>query len=917
MRRKGLRRVAACVFAAGMLAPVAAQATDFDGALVGRQSDGSVVIPTNQRLRPAGTQIELTGRPVAAAIRPDQRTAALLNGYGRALLVLDLATDTVLQEFTTAGGSASFGGLLYSADGNTLYASQASGRIVVCTVGADGKLTLARYINTPASTIPWPGREDNDAYPGGMAFSSDGTKLYVTLNRNNTLGLIDLATSTFVAQIPVGNAPVAVVVDGARAYVANRGGRPARPGDTTVDSSGTPIVADAQAGFSTTGTVSVVDLAAGRETATWNVGLQPAALLQLGKRLFVANANSDTVSIIDVATGTVKGLDVATARIGSSSLRGPSPDFALGAQPNALAFVDGKLWVTLPRLNALAAFALDVPKAGQAQFLGLVPTGWYPSSIVADATRGRLLVANAKGVGSLGPDAKTGPDPSTNRTGRYVHSNKGSVSLIAYPSAAQLATYTRTVVDNNGWLDGTWARLAGGASVAPRAASGPTPIPYRTGDPSVFKHVVYVVKENRTFDQLFGDLAGANADPNMLQFGERVTPNQHALARQFGVFDNCYDSGSLSADGHQWSTQAFAPDYLETAFGGFIRSYPFNAGDALAYTPNGFIFTNALDHGRSVRVWGEYVNGLKADGVEMGPWLSGPGHGQTEAGHWSDFWNDTKILAGQVQGTPHVRLEAHSDIPALDQIIDRAYPPYHQIINDQYRVEVWLKAFRNYVANGDMPQLSILCLTSDHTNGVSSNYPTPAAMVADNDLALGRVVEAISKSPYWKDTVIFVVEDDAQNGVDHVDGHRQPAFVISAYNKPNQVISRLHSQVTFIRSMEQILGLPPMNTMDAAVDPTSLGELFADHAVQPAFDVRPTNIPLDTMSFAASTLTGIERAWAEASDAMDFSHPDAADEELLNRAIWYATKGYETPYPGDSRPLWPEEVHSYLDARER
>jgi YVTN family beta-propeller protein len=874
--------------------------------LVGRQLDGSVVVTTNQILKPAGRQVEFRGRPLAVALSPDRRTAAILNGTNQAIVLVDVASWTVKQEFTAAGGSASFDGILYSQDGRKLYASQATGRLIVADVAPDGTLSLNRFIQTlPKSPILYQGREDGDPYPGGLALSVGGTTLYVVLSRNNSLAVLDLATDRVLAEIPVGNAPHAVAVHGNKAYVSNQGGRRARGSDFTNDSSGTPIVADRDSGHAINGTVSVVDLQEAREIQSIEVGVHPTALALDGSRLFVANTNSDSVSVIDLEKDRV----VRTIAVD------PFPGALLGSSPNALAFHDEQLVVSLGRANALALFQIGSHPWGGARLVGLVPTGWYPSSLAVDPATGRLIVVNGKGVGSLGPEAIVGPDPATNKTGKWVHSNQGSASLIEAADLRDLGRFTRQVFANNGWdklrEDGTYVRDSNGRSwlMAPARHAKPVPIPERLGQPSVFKHVFYIIKENRTYDQVFGALRQGNGDPKLVQFGRDVTPNQHAIAEQFVLFDNLYDSGSLSADGHQWVTQAFVPDYIEKSFGGFTRTYPFNGGDALAYARTGFLWDNARRHKRSVRVYGEYVNGLRADGEEMGPW-SGTflGHGVTEAGTWSDFHWDAQLLAADRDAELHVELEAHSDIPSLEAIINKKYPPYHMVIPDQYRVEVFLREFEQYVQQRSLPDLVIMALTNDHTEGTRATYPTPRAMVADNDLALGRVVEAISNSPYWKDSVIFVIEDDAQNGVDHVDGHRTIGYVISPYTKRGVVDSRYYTQIDMIRAMEQILGLPPMNQMDMAVEPTSMRQVFTHAPDFSPFRYLPNQVPLNELNPSLAGLTGVQREWAVASNAMNFSRPDIAGEDALNRAIWYATKGFDVPYPGDDRVLRPSEV---------
>lgn len=872
-------------------------------ARVGAQPDGSVLLPTNQRLEASGQQIEFPGRPVALAVHPNGRTAAVLDAYYHSIVVIDLETLTVKQEFADAGVSASFAGLTYSRDGRTLYASQAKGRIVRATVAQDGTLALAGFITClPRSSASFPGREDGDPYPGGLALASGGSRLVVALSRNNSIAIVDPVRDKLIREIPVGNAPHAVVVHGTKAYVSNQGGRRARSTDFTADSSGTPIVADPSSAFATTGTVSVVDLTMAKVVKEIEVGLQPTSLLANGDRLFVANTNGDSVSSIDLRRDQVVKTIATT----------PFPGALIGSSPNALAITqDGRLAVALGRNNALALYDVDGPAFRQATFSGLIPTGWYPTDVAFDRKRRRLVVANAKGRGVLGPGATIGPDPISNRSGKWVHSYLGSVSVIDLPPDAQLPDLTRAVFENNRW--GALSQ-GGAACAAPGTASrtiAPQPIPACTGDPSVFKHVFYVIKENRTYDQILGDLRQGNGDPHLTQFGRDVTPNHHALAEEFVLLDNFYDSGSLSADGHQWVTQALVTDYLEKSFGGFVRSYPFNGGDALAYAPTGFLWDNAIRHGKSVRVYGEYVNGLRADGIEMGPWPAPMlGHGETTAGTWNDFYRDAQLLAAGRDREIHTVLEAHTDIPSLGAVINPKYPPFHEGIPDQYRAEVFLHEFEQYVAHGNLPDLVVMTLTSDHTQGTTPEYPTPRAMVADNDLALGRVVDAISHSPYWRDSVIFVIEDDAQDGVDHIDGHRMPGFVISPYTRRHAVDSHFYTQIDAMRTIEQVLGLPPMNQMDTAVEATSMRHVFTARPDFTPYRARASVVPLNELNAPLSALNGLRKAWATASRRMDFSKPDVADERLLNRAIWYSTTGFTRPYPGDARMLSPREVVS-------
>lgn len=886
---------------------------------VGRQKDGTIVLPTNRILKPAGRQVEFNGRPNGIALSPDRKTVAVLNNGDSCIVLIDPETGKIKQEFSAPESKASSNGILYSSDGKRLYASQTNGYLLIAGVKTDGTLTLERQVPLPFSSIRYPGAKYNPN-PIGLALSADDTTLYIALNRNNTLGVFDLASYTMLKEIPVGNAPTAVVISKDKIYVSNRGGRPARKDDFTVDSSGTPIVAHKNSGYATTGTVSVVDIKKGIEIDTITVGLHPTGLLVKDQRLFVANSNSDTVSVIDINSDKV---------IKTISIK-PFENALFGSSPNALAMVDNHLVVSLGASNCLAIYALG-HQFGGVEFQGLIPTGWYPSGIVIVPDKKRLAVANTKGVGSLGPEIiweKPAGSTPTRGKGHSSTAYRGSVSMIDFPNYKTLQEYTKKTLENNSWI-----KLTQKNEKKQKVQKKPVPIPVEIGDPSVFKHVFYIIKENRTYDQIFGDFRDennnpkGNGDPKLVQFGKKVTPNHHALAQQFGLFDNLYDSGSISSEGHQWITQAFVVDYLTKSLTTWTRTYPFNGGDALVYSQSGFLWESALSHGKSVRVYGEYANSLTANGFEMGPWVDptiGPpktvsapwlGGGVTGTGTWEAFYRDYKILSGELSGEIHVKLRASSDIPSLDRLLNREFPPFNLSIPDQYRTEIWLKEFDQYTETGKIPDLSIMLICSDHTQGNHPYYPTPEAMVADNDLALGRIVEKISHSRFWKNSVIFVIEDDAQNGVDHVDGHRTLGFIISPYTKRKVVNSNYYTQLDITRTIEQILGLPPMTQLDMAIDPQTMKDVFTDIPDFTPYKALPNEIPLDQMNPSLASLKGIEKEWALSMYKQNFAEPDAADEALLNRAIWYSVKGYQTPYPGDNKVLSPQEVSSCLKSK--
>jgi len=811
-------------------------------ARVGRQPDGSVVTPSGQRITPAGKQVELSGRPLAVAIRPDGRTATLLSGTsiqaGSAplLTVIDVATAKVVQQLAPPNsGVASFGGVAYSPDGSHLYAS-ALNAVVDMTVASNGSLAFARAFPVQ--------------YPTGLAVSPDDATLYAGSSTKNTVAVIDLASGALRAQIRVGNAPQGLLLAAGKLYVANQGGRVARPGDRTNLSAGTPVVADSTSGAVNNGTVSVIDLKT-NHVASVDVQLQPTALAERNGFVYVANTNSDSVSVIDTTSD---------RRVSTFSAE-PDPAAGAGAAPNALAFLpDGRLLVSLGRDNALAVYSVTKPTE-PAALVGLIPTGWYPAGVAVDRTGSHVVVANADGVGTLGPQGKSLQeliynDLQPSVTGHTVTAWVGSASIVPAPDAAALTMGAHAVATNNGWdaLDTTKARQ----DVAP------VPVPVHIGEPSLIKKVVYIIKENRTYDQVLGDDARGNGDAHLVQFGSKITPNHHAIARQWVLLDNFYSSGAVSADGHQWVTQADDPDYVERMLSAFPagRSYPSNGGDALAYLPSGFLWENAERHNRSVAVFGEYAK----EGV----------------------------------------VPATSDIPSLDRVLVRDYTPFDLSVPDQHRADVFLRHLASWQQSGNMPDLTIVHLPNDHTTGTTPGFPTPQAQMADNDLALGRIIEGLSKSRFWNEMAVFAVEDDAQFGVDHVDGHRTIALAAGPYVARGKVDSTFYSQVNLVRTIEQILGLPPMNTMDVAAAPMS--DAFTSAPDRAPYRARRPAI-LGAINPTAASLSGAPRAWAEASARMDFSVPDVeVNRPLLNRLIWYSTKGYDVPYPGDTRALLPSQV---------
>jgi YVTN family beta-propeller protein len=829
------------------------RAGDPEDFAVGLQPDGRIVVPTNQVLTPAGKQVTFPGRPVDLVLADDGRTLVVKNL--RNLVFLDAATGKVKQTLPYLGGFSVVGLLV---QGERVHVTDTHRHVRTAVRQPDGSYDWSDPVELRTPEVK------GAAHPAGLA-AAPGGKLWVTCSRGNTVQLVNPASREVEQVVSVGVAPYMVCCPRPdRCYVSNWGGDPPAAGDPQALTSRTPVRVDPRTRVANRGSVSVLAPVAGtwKQLKTIEVGLHPSGLLASprGGLLYVANANSDTVSVIDTRTDGV--VEPIACR--------PEAGLPFGSGCNALALSPdgGTLYVANGTNNCLAVVRLgkhaaegdDAGRPEHSTLAGLIPTGWYPGAVVVSPDGKRLFVANIKGHGALS-------QPRAPAKGKNSHDHLGSVSLIDVPDDTQLARYTETVNANN--------RLA--QSLAgleqPRPGSVPVPVPARHGEPSLFKHVLYVIKENRTYDQLLGDMKEGNGDPNLVLFGEAVTPNHHALARQFTLFDNFYCSGVLSADGHTWVNQAYVTDYLERAFGGFTRSYPDDGSDPLAYAPTGFLWDNALAHGKTFRNFGEYVKNTFTPSTST----------------WADVYRDYQ------DGTHKVTVTATPNLKSLEPYTHPGYPWFPLLMPDVYRARLFLDELKAWEQNGAMPNLVYVTLPCDHSNGTRPGSPTPQAMVADNDLALGRIVEAVSKSKFWADTCIFVVEDDPQNGFDHVDGHRTVALVVSPYTKRHFVDHTNYNQTGMVKMIELLLGLPPMNQLDLSA--TAMRNCFQERPEFRPYTCLENRIPLDRMNPPLGLLQGKALHWAKESLKLDLDEGDAADEDTLNRILWHAVHGVDARYP--------------------
>ena len=821
-RRSGRHRWTVAIAAAASVGLGAGSAVAVDVALVpGPRPDGTAVTSYGWTVTPAGEQVTLGDKPFGTVLSPDGRTLLVSNDgqSTQSLSVIDTGTGRVRQTIPYKSPEALFVGLAFSPDGRRVYASAGGNdKIRAYDVQEGGTLTESASILLPRTN---PAGITVHHFPAGITVSPDGRTLWSADSLSDSVSLVDLPTGT-VRIVPAGSNPYAVAVspDGTAVYVSDWGEQ----------------------------AVTVLDPATGAVRGTVRVGTHPSALRMNATRdeLYVADTDSDQVSVISLASDTVtRTVDLS-----------PYPGAPIGTNPNALAVTpDGAtLYVADAGANEIAVVRLGRAD-GEDRVEGRIPTGWYPTGIEVAGGAGRLFVTNAKGLGA-GPNPD-GPNPYTDaarlgtpgHTAQYVGSMiAGTLSIVPVPDRAMLGRYTRQAALNDHWVPGpTGGREGAHAAVAPDDARRSV-IPRHPGDGTPITHVVYVVKENRSYDQVFGSLGRGNGDPRLNLFDDSSAPNQRQLARQFVTLDNTYAAAEVSADGWSWSTAATANTYTQKTWEAGYSDPP---GRNHPYDYEGGTFATAP--GRDPRqsyLW-DYLDQAGVAYRNFGFWRFGTGPVPSTAPN----------------------LAAHTDL---------AYPGYDLNVTDQVRMDEYTREFRGFESSGSMPTMQLVRLPSDHTQGTKPGAPTPKAMVADNDLAVGRLVDLVSHSSFWKNTAIFVVEDDAQDGPDHVDAHRMESLVISPHTQTGKVDSTFYSTVSVLRTIELLTGLPPMSQFDASAVPM-LNAFSGEENVRPYTATVPRQSLTETNSAQAPL--------AAASAALDFSDADRADPQTLTGAIWQSVKG--------------------------
>lgn len=767
-----------------------------------------VGLPNGWKLSPAGRALPLGDLPLNLVLSPRKKYLAVTNNGQsvQSIQLVDAKSEKLLHSVVIP---KSWFGLAFSPDEKFLYASGGNDNWILQYAIQNNQLILTDSILLDKK---WPRK----VCPAGISIDRAGKRMYIVTRENNSLYVVNLADKKIIQRLPLGHELFTCLLspDNQELYISSWGGD--------------------QVLVYNTSQMKLVD--------SVRVGDNPndLCITQKGQYLFVANANDNSVSVIDIRKRKV--LEVLNAAL--------YPNAPSGSTSNGLALSPDEktLYIANADNNCLAVF--DVSRKGFSQSKGFIPVGWYPTSV--KALDKRIFVANGKGFSSMANP--WGPNPASRKEDvSYQHGDssrpmevqyiaglfKGTMSIIPVPSERDLADYSKLVYENSPYNKEKELMSQGETG---------NPVPMKVGDPSPIKYVFYVIKENRTYDQVLGDVKEGNGDTSLCLFGEKYTPNQHKLAREFVLLDNFYVDGEVSADGHNWSMGAYATDYLEktwpTSYGGRGGTYAAEGNRAIANNKAGFFWDLCKRHKVSYRTYGEFADDYKPN------------------------------------------------IPVLKGHYCTYYTGWDESVRDTTRFYQWKRDFDSLLAINQVPRFNTVRFINDHTEGLRLGRPTPFAHVADNDWAVGMFVEYLSKSPIWKETAIFIVEDDAQNGPDHVDAHRTTAYVAGGFVKRNFVDHTMYSTTSMLRTMELILGLPPMTQYDAAATP--MFRCFTNEANLQPFHSIPARININETNQARSE-------WQRRSENFNLTKEDAVPDLEFNIVLWHGIKGDHIPFPGPRR----------------
>jgi DNA-binding beta-propeller fold protein YncE len=767
-----------------------------------------IKLPNGWSLSPIGKSLPLGDLPLNIAVSPSKKLLAVTNN-GQSTQSLQLIDATKHQILDSIDIPASWLGLAFSKDEKTLYASGGNDNWILEYAIQKNKLLLKDSIKLGDK---WPTKIS----PAGLTINYLTNTLFVVTKDNNSLYTIDLGSKKITSQLAL----------------------PAEAYTCLLSSNKKQLYISIWGDES----VLVYDIASKKIMKKYKVGSHPndMVLNKKGNLLFVANANDNSVSIIDLQKN----------KIAETLNTALYPDAPTGSTTNALAISedDKKLYIANADNNCLAVF--DISKYGNSISKGFIPVGWYPTAVKVIGNT--IFVANGKGYTSHANPY--GPDPYKKRgqlgfqlgllkdasSTQYIGGlMKGTLSIFQQPTDAQLAIYSKAVYDNTPY--NKEKELLSGAEKG-------NPIPQKVGDQSPIKYVFYIVKENRTYDQVLGDVKEGNGDPALCLFGENITPNQHALVKDFVLMDNFYVDGEVSADGHNWTFGAYATDYLEknwvTSYGGRGGTYDAEGTRNIANSKKGFIWDHAKRAGVTYRTYGEFADDYKAN------------------------------------------------LPVLENHFCPYFTSWDQSVRDTTRVGQWKREFDSLYAHNAVPQLNTLRLINDHTEGLRLGKPSPNAHVADNDLAVGMFIEYLSKHPIWNQTAVFIVEDDAQDGPDHIDAHRTTAYVAGGLVKRNFIDHTMYSTSSILKTIELILGIPPMSQYDAAATP--LWRCFQSTPNNFVFNAKPAKYDINEKNTVKS-------AWQQKSETFNFAKEDAIPDRVFTEVIWKAVKGLDAIVPAPKR----------------